>query len=104
VFLQQEKCILFLEVSCPADVNVVEKEEEKVQKYHSLASELSHCYEQSVDTIPVVFGHLGVVSSHNQHHLKRIPFYSEHLFQNLQKAALIGTILIMRYLNFSCIT
>ena len=45
VFLKQEKRILFLEVSCPADVNVVEKEEEKVQKYHALASELSHCYE-----------------------------------------------------------
>jgi len=32
VFLKQEKRILFLEVSCPADVNV---EEEKVQKYHA---------------------------------------------------------------------
>jgi len=82
----------------------MEKEEEKVQKYHALARELSHCYEQSVDTIPVVFGHSSVVSSHNQHHLKRIPFCSERLFQNLQKAALTGTISIMRHLNFSCIT
>jgi len=96
--------MLFLEVSCPADVNVVEKEGEKVLKYHALARELSHCYDQPVDTIPIVFGHSGVVSLHNQNHLKRIPFYSKHLFQNLQKAALLGTLSIMRHVNFSCIT
>ena len=55
---------MMLEISCSADVNVVEKEEAKVQKYQALASKLTYLYEQPVDVISVVFGQLGVVSSH----------------------------------------
>ena len=59
---------MMLEISCPADVNVVEKEEAKVQKYQALTSKLTYLYEQPVDVIPVIFGHSGVVSSRQQHH------------------------------------
>ena len=63
VFPKQERCTLMLEVSFPADINIAVKEEEKVRKYQALASDLSYCYEQSVDVIPIVFGHSGVISS-----------------------------------------
>ena len=45
VFLKQDRHILLLEVSCPADVNVMEKEKEKVGKYRALQGELAYCYE-----------------------------------------------------------
>jgi len=46
VFLKEApKKILLIEVSCPADINVFEKETEKVTKYQRLAGEMSrtHC-------------------------------------------------------------
>ena len=103
VFLKQDQRILLLEVSCPADVNVIEKEKEKVGKYQTLAGELAYCYGQPVDVIPVVFGHSGVVSC-QQHHLKWIPFSNKSLFHNIQKGALLGTVLILRNVNLSGIT
>ena len=87
--LKQDRHILLLEVSCPTDVNVMEKEKQKVGKYLALAGGLAYCYEQLVDVIPVVFGQSGVVSCQQQHCLKRIPLFSELLFHNLQKAALL---------------
>ena len=91
-------------MSCPADVNVIEKEKEKVGKYQALAGELAYCYGQPVDVIPVIFGHSGVVSCQQQHYLKQIPFSNESLFHNLQKAPLLGTVLILRNVNLSGIT
>jgi len=52
--------------------------------------------------VPIVFGHSGMVSTNQQTYLKRIPEYSENLFNNLQKAALLGTVNILRSLNFGC--
>ena len=64
LFLKQEQHIVMLEISCPADVNIVEKEGAKVQRYQALAGKLTYLYEQPFNVISVVFGHLGVVSSH----------------------------------------
>ena len=41
LFLKQEQRIVMLEISCPADVNIVEKEEAKVQRYLALASKVT---------------------------------------------------------------
>ena len=46
-----------------------------------------------------MFGHSGVVSCNQLTYLKRIPNYNEVLFNNLQKAALLGTIDILRSVN-----
>ena len=91
---------MFVEISCPADVNVFEKEDEKVSKYQPLAREVSTCYNQPVEVIPIVFGHIGVVSRRQQTYLKKLPCYSSSLFQQLQQAALFGTISILRDINF----
>ena len=103
VFLKQDRRILSLEVSCLTDVNVIKKEKEKVGKYQALAGELAY-HEQPVDVIPVVFGHSGDVSCQQQHYLKRIPLFSESLFHNLQKAALLGIVSILRNVNLSATT
>ena len=101
VFLKMCHRILFVEISCPCDVNVFEKEDEKVSKYQVLAREMSICYNQPVQVIPVIFGHSGVVSSRQLQYLKKLPCYCDGLFQQLQQAALLGTISILRDINFN---
>jgi len=100
VFLKQCQRIMFLEISCPADVNVFEKEDEKILKYQPLAREISSCYGQPVEIIPIVFGHTGVVSCRQLTYLQKLPCFSDSLFQQLQQATLLGTLSILRDINF----
>jgi len=90
--------ILLLEVSCPADVNIAEKEGEKIAKYQPLVRQLMQLHSQPVDVMPVVLGVTGVVSR-QQDYPKKIPAYSDSLFANLQKAIIIGTIFVLRDIN-----
>jgi len=95
-----EKRIYFIEISCPADVNVQLKEVEKLSKYRDLANDFHQMYGMQVTTIPVVLGCTGVVSTTCLSHLKKIPNFSSKLFANLQKAAIIGTIRTLRVIPF----
>ena len=93
------KKIYFIEVSCPADVNVPSKEQEKLQKYQSLAHDYNLMYRMPVIIIPVVVGCTGVVSSNFITHLRRIPDFSNNLFCTIQKAAIIGTVHVLQCTN-----
>ena len=93
------KKIYFIEVSCPADVNVPSKEQEKLQKYQSLAHDYHLMYRMPVIIIPVVVGCTGVVSSNCITHLRRIPDFSNNLFCTIQKATIIGTVHVLRWPN-----
>ena len=46
---------MFVEISCQVDVNVFNKEGEKVSRYQQLAREVAICYNQPVDIVPIVF-------------------------------------------------
>jgi len=100
VFLKEapEK-ILLIEVSCPADTNVPDKEFNKVGKYQRLAGEMSRTYHQDVVIVPVVFGVSGIVSKQQRSHLEKIPAFNDVLFANLQKAAILGTVDVLRNIN-----
>ena len=100
MFMKKDHRILFLEIACLAVVNVLSKEDEKILKYQGLAREISTGYNQSVDTIPIVLGHSGVVSCHQITHLKKLPSFSDQLFSHLQQAIILGTVSILRSLNF----
>ena len=93
-FHQQE--IFFIEISCPADINVLTKEDEKINKYCSLAADFHQMYNMPVTIIPVVLGCTGVASSHCLQFLKKIPGFTLKLFGHLQKAVLIGTSQVLR--------
>ena len=90
-FHQQE--IFFIEISCPADINVSTKEDEKINKYCFLAADFHQMYNMPVTIIP---GCMGVVSSHCLQFLKKIPGFTLKLFGHLQKAVLIGTSQVLR--------
>ena len=92
-------CILFVEIACPADVNVLAKEDEKILKYQGLAREVSTGYNQPIDIIPVVFGHSGVVSCRQAAHLKRLLSFTDRLFGCLQQAVILKTVSILRSVN-----
>ena len=77
VFLRRDHRILFVEIACPANVNILAKEDEKILKYQGLAGKVSTGYNQPVDIIPVVFGHSGVVSCCQAAHLKRLPSFTD---------------------------
>ena len=93
LFNCRRSVIQCFEVSCPADINVISKETEKIQKYWPLVNDLHQLYKgMSVETVPVVIGHTDVVTSQCKHFLKKIPECHESLFHHLQKATLNGTI------------
>ena len=93
-FNQQE--IFFIEISCPADINVSTKEDEKITKYCSLAADFHQMYKMPVTIIPIVLGCTGVVSSHCLQFLRKISGFKLKLFSQLQKAVLIGTSQVLR--------
>jgi len=101
LFSYPHKKIYFLEISCPGDINVALKEEEKVRKYLPLARDFHLMYHMTVEVIPIVFGHTGVVSADCVKHLQKIPGYYDSLFSTLQKATLLGTIHTLRALHIN---
>ena len=92
LFDYQNKKILFIEVSCPADPHVLAKEDEKIQKYCALASDFRIMYQMPVKIIPVVIGHSRVISSQCRRYLHDIPGYRDCLLCHLLKATILGTI------------
>ena len=61
-----------IDISCPSDVNVASKENEKVAKYSGLHVELGKMWDCECVVIPVVIGGLGMISEKFQEYLKMI--------------------------------
>ena len=57
----RKKCYI-IDVSCPNDINVSQKEQEKITKYSGLRLELGRMWDCECIVIPIVIGGLGVVS------------------------------------------
>ena len=60
LFNYTERVILFIEVSCPADINVLSKESEKLRKYQPWARDFHSMCNMNVVIIPVVIGNTGL--------------------------------------------
>ena len=56
-----KKCYI-IDISCPNDINVAQKEQEKITKYSGLRIELGRMWDCECIVIPIVVGGLGVVS------------------------------------------
>ena len=68
-----KKKIYIMDVSCPCDVNVGLKENEKIGKYGALRKELTKMWGGDCMIIPVVVGGLGAVSKEAEKHLNSLP-------------------------------
>ena len=83
-----------IDVSCPSDVNVNAKENEKITKYSGLRVELGKMWNCESVVIPVVIGGLGTISEKFLEYLKMIP--AELSTVMCLKITLLGSEKIMR--------
>ena len=83
-----------IDVSCPSDVNVLSKKNEKCTKYSGLRVELGKMWDCECVVIPVVIGGLGVVSGRFLDYLNMIP--ADLSMELCLKITLLGSEKIMR--------
>ena len=62
-----------IDISCPNDINVSEKEQEKITKYSGLRLELGRMWDTECMVVLVVIGSVGVVSENFERYLKMVP-------------------------------
>ena len=91
-----KKKVYIIDVSCPSDVNVIKKENEKISKYSGLRVELGKMWNSEAIVIPVVVGGLGCISNNFQNFLKMIP--ASLSMEMCLKLTLLGSEKIMRSL------
>jgi len=70
-----------------------------LRKYQSLAQDYHLMYRMPVVIVLVVVGCTGIVSSNCISHLRCIPEFSNNLSFTIQKAAIIGTVHVLRCIN-----
>ena len=83
-----------IDISCPCDVNVAKKENEKISKYGTLRKELTKMWNCECLIIPVVVGGLGAVSNDTEKHIKSLPGNAK--LYMCQKITVIGSSRILQ--------
>ena len=83
-----------IDISCPNDINVSDKEQEKITKYSGLRLELGRMWDTECLVVPVVIGSVGVVSENFERYLKMIP--AEISPPMCIKTALLGSEKLLR--------
>ena len=95
IYEKKKRDCWIIDVACPFDTRVEEKEQEKLTKYQDLRREINKLWNcRNVNTIPIVVGALGTVGKRLSKWLKRINM--EDSFELLQKSCLLGTARIIR--------
>ena len=80
---------LIIDVSCPADSNVMKKEKEKMIKYAALKLELGRMWKMECEVVPIVVGVLGGVTTEIRSNLESVPGSPD--FAICQKIVLVGS-------------
>ena len=97
---QSRKTCAVVEMSCPADVNIVEKTKEKFNDYAALLRSLQMLYQDyKLEMIPIVDGALGYVPKELKTSLEKLSFYEkevENITRKVQTISVSGTVKIMK--------
>ena len=91
--MKSKRCLL-IDVSVPADKNVISKEAEKRLKYRDLSIEISRMWQMKTYVVPVVVGALGAVSKNLGGYLLQLS--CKLRWDEVQKTAVLGTAHILR--------
>jgi hypothetical protein len=83
-----------MDVTIPADRNVVQKEAENKLKYNSLCTEIQRMWNLKCTIIPITIGVTGIVTRSLRKNLEVVP--GKHSIDSLQKTAMLGTSHIIR--------
>lgn len=91
---KQARTCQLIDVACPADRKVIEKEEEKIEKYRDLAREVAKLWNVKVKIIPVVIGALGTIPKDLEDRIKEIGISIKTA--QIQMSVLLGTARMLR--------
>lgn len=93
---KKDRSCLLIDVTCPFDTRVIQKEREKIEKYQDLKIEIKRIWQcKEVTIVPIVIGALGTVHNNFDRWIEKLDATIE--FQTLQKACLLGSARILRY-------
>ena len=92
---ENKECFI-IDIACPFDTRILEKEKEKVRAYTDLKYEIVKCWKdiKVVGIIPIVIGALWSVTNKLAKHLNTIKF--DLGIKPIQKVCLLGTARILR--------
>jgi len=85
---------MLIDVANSGDINVIEKEAEKILKYKDLTIEIQRMWKVTTKVIPVITGATGTISKSIRKYVSNIP--GKHEVKELQKTAILGTAHILR--------
>ena len=91
---KQERTCQLIDVACPADRKVVEKEEENIEKYRDLAREVATLWNVRVKIILVVIGALGTIPNDLEEMINEMGIYLKTA--QFQMSVSLGTARIPR--------
>ena len=95
VVIKETKKCLIIDVACPFDTRIKEKEKEKVEKYQDLKREIKRIWQcKEVTIIPIIIGTLGTVNTNFKLWLKKLELKLS--FRTMQKVCLLGSARIVR--------
>ena len=84
-----------IDVACPFDTRIVEKEREKIDHYQDLKVEIQKMWNcKSLSVVPIVIGALGTVTKNLMMWVTKIG--TPGILNLLQKACLLGTAKILK--------
>ena len=95
VFEKRSRKCLLVDVACPFDTRIAEKEREKIERYDDLRREVKRIWScKSVAVVPIIIGALGTIHVNLSSRLKMLDLGVG--FEMLQKACILGSAKIIR--------
>jgi hypothetical protein len=80
-------CML-IDVAIPGDMNVIQKEAEKISKCKGFTTEIQRMWNVKTRVIPVIIGATGTVSKSFRKYVSTVP--ANHKVKEVQKTAILG--------------
>ena len=96
---KRTKSCLIIDIAIPGDKNIITKEQEKIDKYQDLQTELGKLWKLKTEVVPVVVGALATTSQNLNIYIKKIEV--PIVTSCLQKTVILGTAFILRVLDIS---
>jgi hypothetical protein len=80
---------VLIDVAISGDINVINKEAEKILKHKDLTIEIQRMWNVKKNVIPVIIGATGTISKSCRRYLSNLP--GKHEIKELQKTVILGT-------------
>ena len=96
---KRTKSCLIIDIAIPGDKNIITKEQEKIDKYQDLQTELGKLWKLKTEVVPVVVGALATTSQNLNIYIKKIDV--PIVTSCLQKTVILGTAFTLRVLDIS---